>query len=111
PARLSGVAHGAGAVLGRAGVVPTTTALGAPPVELERAIARLREDLGRAIRKLADSAVPAVGAALDRFALLLSDARLRERLAAADGQPDGLRSVAKEYARAPYRTGTVHESA
>ena len=110
-ARLSGLAHVPGAVLGRAGVVPTTTALGAPPVELERAFSRLRDDLGRAMRKLADSTVPAVGAALDRFALLLCDARLRERLAAATEQPDGLRTVAKEYARAPYRLGTVHESA
>ena len=110
-ARLSGFAHVPGAVLGRAGIVPTTTALGAPPIELERAFGRLREDLGRAIKKLADSPVPAVGAALDRFALLLSDARLRERLVAAERQPDGLRAVAKEYARAPYRTGMVHESA
>ena len=110
-ARLSGLAHVPGAVLGRAGVVPTTTALGAPPIELERAFARLREDLGRAMKKLADSTVPAVGAALDRFALLLCDARLRERLLAASGQPDGLRSVAKEYARAPFKLGTVLESA
>ena len=110
-ARLSGLAHVPGAVLGRAGVVPTTTALGAPPVELERAFGRLREDLGRAMKKLADSPVPAVGAALDRFALLLCDARLRERLLAATGQPDGLRSVAKEYARAPFKLGTVLESA
>jgi phosphotransferase system, enzyme I, PtsP len=110
-ARLSGLAHVPGAVLGRAGVVPTTTALGAPPIELERAFGRLREDLGRAMKKLADSPVPAVGAALDRFALLLCDARLRERLLAASGQPDGLRSVAKEYARAPFKLGTVLESA
>jgi phosphotransferase system enzyme I (PtsP) len=110
-ARLGGLAHVPGAVLGRAGVVPTTTALGAPPIELERAFGRLREDLGRAMKRLADSTVPAVGAALDRFALLLCDARLRERLAAAAGQPDGLRVVAKEYARAPYKLGTVLESA
>ncbi len=110
-ARLSGLAHVPGAVLGRAGVVPTTTALGAPPIEIERAFARLREDLGRAMKKLADSTVPAVGAALDRFALLLCDARLRERLCAASGQPEGLRNVAKEYARAPFKLGTVLESA
>ncbi len=110
-ARLSGLAHVPGAVLGRAGLVPTTTALGAPPIEIERAFGRLREDLGRAMKKLADSTVPAVGAALDRFALLLCDARLRERLCAAVGQPEGLRTVAKEYARAPYRLDTVLESA
>ena len=110
-ARLTGLAHVGGAVLGRAGVVPTTTALGAAPVELERAFGRLRDDLGRAMKKLASATAPAVGAALDRFALAHCDARLRERLVAVAGQPDGLRTVAKEYARAPYKLGTVLESA
>jgi signal transduction protein with GAF and PtsI domain len=105
-ARLVGRGHVAGAVLGRVGLVPTTTALGAPPVELERAFGRLREDLGRAMKRLAEADAPAVGASLDRFALALCDARLREQLVAAD-QPDGLRKVAKEYARAPYRLGVV----
>jgi len=109
-ARLTGTAHVGGAVLGRAGLVPTTTALGAPPADLERAFARLRDDLGRAIKRLADAVVPAVGAALDRFALAMCDARLRERLVAASGQPDGLRAVAKEYARAPYKLGTAAAS-
>ena len=110
-ARLGGHAHVPGAVLGRAGVVPTTTALGPAPADLERAFGRLREDLGRAMKRLAEASAPAVGGALDRFALALCDARLRERLRAAAGQPDGLRAVAKEYARAPYRLGTVAESA
>jgi signal transduction protein with GAF and PtsI domain len=91
--------------------VPTTTGLGAAPVELERTLGRLRDDLGRAMKRLAEATAPAIGAALDRFALTLCDARLRERLAAAGGQPEGLRSVAKEYARAPYKLGTVAESA
>lgn len=110
-ARLTGLAHVGGAVLGRAGVVPTTTALGAAPVEIERAFARVRDDLGRAMKKLANATAPAVGAALDRFALALCDARLRERLVAVAGHPGGLRTVAKDYARAPYKLGTVHESA
>ena len=110
-ARLAGKGHVAGAVLGRAGVVPTTTALGAPPADLDRAFGRLREDLSRAMKKLATSDVPAVGAALDRFSLALLDARLRERVADAAKLPDGLRKVAKEYARAPIRLGTVAESA
>lgn len=110
-ARLAGNPHVDGAVLGRAGLVPTATALGAPPVDLERAIGRLRDDLGRAVKRLADAPAPAVGAALDRFALALCDARLRERLAAAVAHADGLRVVAKEYARAPYKLGTVAESA
>lgn len=134
-ARLTGRPHVPGLVLGRAGVVPTTTALGAAPVAgaaaraaaaaapkmeatgvppgagIEKTLGRLRDDLGRAMKKLADAPAPAVGAALDRFAMALCDARLRERLLAAAGQPDGLRSVAKDYARAPYKLGTVSESA
>lgn len=120
-ARLTGLPHVPGLVLGRAGVVPTTTALGAAPIEpdpagnrgaaLERTLGRLRDDLGRAMKRLAEAPAPAVGAALDRFAMALCDARLRERLLATAGQPDGLRSVAKDYARAPYKLGTVSESA
>lgn len=113
-ARLSGVAHVGGAVLGRAAVVPTATAFdharGDDALGIERAIARLRDDLARAVKKLADTANPAAGGALDRFALALCDARLRERLEAVAGQPAALRAVAKEYARAPYRLGTVSES-
>lgn len=121
-ARLTGVAHAGGAVLGRAAVVPTVTAHASAEVALvgarehaagaviERGVARLRDDLGRAMKKLAEAPEPAIGAALDRFALALCDARLRERLAAAAGRPDGLRTVAKEYARAPYRLGTVDET-
>jgi len=122
--RLVGVAHVDGAVLGRAAVVPTVTAYdGEPPTsaaELDRALARLRDDLGRAIKRL-DGAPPAVGGALDRFALALCDARLRERLVAMiarptsggprGNEPGGLRAVAKEYARAPYRVGTSRSEA
>jgi len=113
-ARLPGLAHVGGTVLGRAAVVPTTTALAGDvraPLDLDRATTRLRDDLGRAMRRLGDDNVPAVGAALDRFALALCDQRLRERLIAAAGQPTGLRSVAKDYARAPYRLGTAPEAA
>jgi len=108
-ARLVGRGHGGDVVLGRAGVVPTATAVSVAPndAELERALARLQEDLARAVRKLADEDDVRVGAALDRFALALADQRLRERLVAAAGQPTGLRGVAKEYARAPYRLGSV----
>jgi phosphotransferase system enzyme I (PtsP) len=108
-ARLHGLAHVGGAVLGRATALATTTALGSAPIDLDRAITRLRDDLGRAMRRLGSVEVPAVGAALDRFALALCDQRLRERLAAAAAHPAGLRSVAKDYARAPYRLGTASE--
>ena len=109
-ARLTGVAHVGGAVLGRAAVVPTATsfdgAAHAPAeVRIERAFARLRDDLSRTVRRLGDATEPAIGGALDRFALALCDARLRERLAAVADQPAGLRAVAREYARAPYRLG------
>jgi phosphotransferase system enzyme I (PtsP) len=111
-ARLAGRAHVGGAVLGRAAVVATTTALGATTLgELDRATQRLRDDLGRAMRRLAAADAPAVGAALDRFALALCDQRLRERLTAAADQPAGLRAVARDYARAPYRLGTAGEAA
>jgi phosphotransferase system enzyme I (PtsP) len=111
-ARLVGISqsrHVGGAVLGRAAVVPTVTAFDQAPgddaLHLERSFTRLREDLGRATKRLADASDPATGAALDRFALALCDARLRERLEAVAGQPSALRAVAKEYARAPYRLG------
>lgn len=122
-ARLTGLPHVPGLVLGRAGVVPTTTALGAAEAAtdaegrsaavaaIEKSLGRLRDDLSRAMKRLAEAAAPAVGAALDRFAMAMLDARLRERLLASAGQADGLRSVAKEYARAPYKLGTVSESA
>ena len=108
-ARLHGLAHVGGAVLGRAAAVATTTALGSAPLDLDRAMNRLRDDLGRAMRRLGSVEVPAVGAALDRFALALCDQRLRERLAAAAAHPAGLRSVAKDYARTPYRLGAASE--
>ena len=113
-ARLTGTPLVSGAVLGRAAVVPTITAIASrgddAPVDIDRSIARLRDDLGRATRKLADAESPAIGAALDRFALALCDARLRERIAAA-GANGNLREVVRDYARAPYRLGTVLESA
>jgi phosphotransferase system enzyme I (PtsP) len=106
-ARLPGLAQVGGAALGRATFVATTTALAGAPTDLDRAIARLRDELGRAMRRLDDVDAPDVGAVLDRFALALCDQRLRERLIAAADHPSGLRSVAKDYARAPYRLGTA----
>jgi phosphotransferase system enzyme I (PtsP) len=110
-ARLQGLAQVGGSVLGRATVVATTTALANAPRDLDRATTRLRDDLGKAMRRLGGVEVPAVGAAFDRFALALCDQRLRERLLVAAHQPTGLRSVAKDYARAPYRLGTAGELA
>jgi hypothetical protein len=96
-----------GTVLGRAAVVPTATSFDAREGEIsvERAFARLRDDLGRAMKRLAGATEPAIGAALDRLALALCDARLREQLVAVADRPSALRAVAKAYARAPYRLG------
>ena len=114
-ARLHGTGHGGAIVLGRAGIVPTTTALAAanPLTEsdIDRALGRLREDFGRALKKLAELADEAACAALDRFALALSDGRLRERLVEAVAEPSGLRAVVRDYARAPYRVGTAGDHA
>jgi phosphotransferase system enzyme I (PtsP) len=111
-ARLAGSPQVNGTVLGRAAVVPTTTALASDDVEIDpkRALARLRDDLGRAIHRLAGAGDPATGAALDRFALTLCDARLLERLEACTGESN-LKAIARDYARAPYRLGTVAEAA
>jgi phosphotransferase system enzyme I (PtsP) len=108
-ARLGGRGHGGGVVLGRAGVVPTTTAImwhTTDPSDLDRAIHRIRDDMSRAVKRLADAEDPRVGAALDRVALGLIDERLREKILDATREPGGLRSVAKEYARAAHRLGT-----
>jgi phosphotransferase system enzyme I (PtsP) len=113
-ARLHGTGHGGAVVLGRAGIVPTTTALAAASAleenDVDRAIGRLRDDLGRALKKLTELEDAAAGAALDRFALALADQRLRERLVAAVKEPSGLRAVVRDYARAPYRLGTESEA-
>jgi phosphotransferase system, enzyme I, PtsP len=104
-ARLVGTGHSGGLVLGRAAVVPTSTALGGAPADLDRAANRLREDLERACKRLGEDAEPLAGAALDRMTLALLDQRLRERLADAAARPAGLREVARDYAKASYRVG------
>ncbi len=112
-ARLEGQPHGGkSVVLGRAGVVPTATAVGAGPFagsddvarDVDKVLVRLRDDLARAMKKLGDIEDADMGAMLDRYALALVDARLRERVIAAANEPSGLRSVAKDYARAAHRT-------
>lgn len=120
--RLSGIGQVGGATLGRIAVIPTATAFdqiergardgressahgreGSATRSLERTFGRLRDDLGRAMKRLEAAPEPAIGGALDRFALALCDARLREQLAAVADRPTALRAVAREYARAPGR--------
>ena len=120
-ARLVGVGHGGSVVLGRAGIVPTATAIGAVPFaglsgedierEIDRILGRLRDDLGRTIRKIGDVEDDRIGMTLDRFTLALVDQRLRERLLSAAAEPSGLRGVAKDYARAAARLGSGDERA
>jgi signal transduction protein with GAF and PtsI domain len=91
--------------------VPTATAFDGierDPTDrsFERTFGRLRDDLGRAVKRLEHAPEPAVGGALDRFALALCDARLREQFAASADRPSALRAVAKEYARASHRLST-----
>lgn len=137
-ARLSGTPQVGGVVLGRIAAIPTATAferVARDPDDpgFERGFGRLRDDLGRAMKRLADATnlrgelratkplaagAPtegdprrtreqldgeAIGAALDRFALALCDGRLRDQLAAVSDRPSALRVVAKEYARASQR--------
>ena len=109
-ARLAGTPGSSGRVLGRVGLVPTSTALGPIPGELDRVLARLRDDLARTVSRLGD-VDGAAAATLDRFALALWDSRLREQLDAATGRPDGLRAVARDYARTPYRLNEAPDGA
>lgn len=107
-ARLDGTPRVGGVVLGRIAAIPTATAFervarDPDDPQFERGFGRLRDDLGRAMKKLAEATDPAIGAALDRFALALCDARLRDQLAAVADRPSALRVVAKEYARASQR--------
>jgi phosphotransferase system enzyme I (PtsP) len=105
-ARLTGAAMGGpGVALGRADFVPTSTALGDAAGDPGRAIARLRDDLERACRRLRDVDDALIGGALDRLTLALMDQRLRDRLDEAGARPGGLREVARAYARTPYRFG------
>lgn len=127
-ARLVGDGHGGAVVLGRAGLVPTTTAVADSlhnaalnadasagsvtqrlTMELDRVLGRMRDDLGRALKKLANHEDTQVGAVLDMFSLALLDQRLRERILANAAEPSGLRAVAKDYARASQKLGKGDE--
>lgn len=79
--------------------------------EIDRLLGRLRDDLGRAIRRLGEVDDARIGTTLDRLTLALVDQRLRERLVAAAAEPNGLRGVAKDYARAAAKLGTGDERA
>ena len=78
-ARLEGQPHGGGVVLGRAGVVPTATAVGAGPFagrddvarDVDKIFARLRDDLVARDEEARRFRRREVGAMLDRSALAL----------------------------------------
>jgi len=105
-ARLTGTPLVGGTAMGRAAVVPTLAALpdAAEGVDLAQALDRLRDDLERAGRRLRDCDDVGVGRALDNLALVLMDARFRERIGESGGNAAAaLRGVARDYARVPYR--------
>jgi signal transduction protein with GAF and PtsI domain len=109
-ARLGGVPVVSGTAMGRVAVMPTLVGLPDPgpgaQFEPEVAVERLAIDLDRASKKLRNATDPEIRRALDNLGLALLDQRFREKLgsgAGANGIVPALRSVAKEYARVPYR--------
>jgi len=106
-ARLTGLGVSPGVALGRAELLPSldgaSSAIG--PREVDRMIGEVAGALGRACRKL-EAALGPDGPRLRALALVLDDERLREMIrdgCAEHGVPAGLRAVAREYARAPFR--------
>jgi signal transduction protein with GAF and PtsI domain len=96
--------------MGRVAVMPTLTGLPDPgpgtPFVPEIALERLSVDLERAHKRLRGHTDPEIRRALDNLGLALLEQRFRDRLAAgagAGGLIPALRTVAKEYARVPYR--------
>ena len=111
-ARLHGIGHGGAdrARPRRASCRPRRplAAANAPTADdVDRAITRLRDDLGRALKKLASIVEDdAAGAALDRFALALAISGCASASSPRSSEPSGLRAAVRDYARAPYRLGT-----
>jgi phosphotransferase system, enzyme I, PtsP len=93
--------------IGRVELIPTTEALAAPQGErpgrqqIADALARVERDLARLRGRLASPIDPLVDRALSRMELLLSDARLRERVLA----ERSLAGLARDYARASVGVG------
>ncbi|HVK73685.1 MAG TPA: GAF domain-containing protein [Kofleriaceae bacterium] len=107
-ARLDGVALVPGAAMGRVAVLPTLASLvdrGA--LDVIAALDRLPEELDRTIRRVRKSGDAEAIRAVDDVVLMISDGRLRERLAATPPTAPGLYAVARDYARAPFRVAAA----
>ncbi len=104
-ARLTGVPLVGGTAMGRIAVVPNLNGLPEDdePIDLAVALERLRTDLERATRRLRAESDPEIRRAVDNLELALIDQRFRDQLLAGVGGLANLRSVAKAYARVPYR--------
>ncbi|HTM20875.1 MAG TPA: GAF domain-containing protein [Kofleriaceae bacterium] len=107
-ARLTGLPLAGGSAMGRVSPIPNLTGLADPPageaIDLAAAFVRLTGDLERASRHLRDERDPEVRRALVNLELALVDQRFRERLLEArGGLVSGLRELARDYARVPYR--------
>ena len=110
--RLEGTTAAPGAAVARAAIVPTLAALGdRGTLDVAGALARLPADLSRAMRRLRKHGDAEARAAIDAIELLLLDGRLHERIAAAAPTVDGLATVARDYARAPFRLAAAGRAA
>ena len=103
-AKLDGVTVAPGSAVARATILPTLAALGERgELDIAGALARLPTDLERARRRLRKHGDADTVAALVEIELLLLDGRLHERVAAAPQTVAGLATVARDYARAPFK--------
>jgi phosphotransferase system enzyme I (PtsP) len=106
--RLPGTPLAPGAAMGRAGVLPTLSALtrgagasGAAGVTVDAALERLQAD----VRKLAQGVTGVAAREIESLSFILEDGRFRERLvgAAATAAPlKNMSELAREYARVAF---------
>lgn len=107
-ARLEGVTVAPGSAVARATILPTLASLGdRGELDIAGALARLPTDLDRARRRLRKHGDADTLAALTEVELLLLDGRLHERVAAAPPTLAGLATVARDYARAPFKVAAA----
>lgn len=110
--RLDGATVAPGNAVGRVAMLPTLASLGdRGSLDVVGALARLPAELDRAMRRLRKHGAADVRAAVHEVELLLLDGRLRERVAAAPPTVDGLATVARDYARAPFKLAAAGRAA
>ena len=110
--RLDGVTVAPGSAVGRVAMLPTLASLGdRGSLDVVGALARLPAELDRAMRRLRKHGDADVRAAVHEVELLLLDGRLHERVAKAPPTIDGLATVARDYARAPFKLAAARRAA